>query len=77
MYIDKLDEIVNEYNNSCHKTIKMKPAEVKSSTYIDFNVENNDEDHKFEVGDFLRISQYKSIVKGFNRKEIVGTFYEK
>ena len=39
----------------------MKSADVKSSTYIDFNVDNNDKDHKFEVGDHLRMSNYKNI----------------
>ena len=37
MYIDKLDDIVNKYNNTYHTTIKMKPADVKSNTYIQFN----------------------------------------
>ena len=56
----------------------MKPVGLKSSTYIDFNVENNDEDPKFEVGDLLMISQDKNIFgKGFNRGKIVGTFCEK
>ena len=41
VYIDKLDDIVNAYNNTFQRTIKMKPVVVKSSTYIDFNVENN------------------------------------
>ena len=46
--------------------MKMKPINVKSSTYIDFGVENNDKDPKFEVGDHMRISKYKSIfVKGY------------
>ena len=36
MYLDKLDDIVNKYNNTYHSTIKMKPVHVKSSTYIDF-----------------------------------------
>ena len=36
VYIDKLD-IINKYNNTCHSTIKMKPVDVKSSTYIDSN----------------------------------------
>ena len=36
MYLDKLDDIVNKYNNTYHSTIKMKPVDVKSSTYIDF-----------------------------------------
>ena len=32
VYIDKLDDIVNKYNNTYHNTIKMKPVDVKSST---------------------------------------------
>ena len=36
MYIDKLDDIVNEYNNTYHRTINMKSADVKDNTYIDF-----------------------------------------
>ena len=36
VYIDKLDNIVNKYNNTCHRTIKMKPVDVKDNTYIDF-----------------------------------------
>ena len=43
VYLDKLDEIVNKYNNTYHSTIKMKPVDVKSSTYIDFNKENDKE----------------------------------
>ena len=46
VYIDKLNEIVDEYNNTYHRTIKMRPVNVKSSTYIDFDVENNDKDPK-------------------------------
>ena len=34
-YIDKLDDIVNEYNNTYHRTIKMKPIDVKDNTHID------------------------------------------
>ena len=41
VYIDKLDDIVNKYNNTYHRTIKMKPVDVKSNIYIDFNKENN------------------------------------
>ena len=35
VYVDKLDDIVNKYNNTYHRTIKMKPVDVKPSTYID------------------------------------------
>ena len=61
VYINKLDDIVNEYNNTYHRTIKMKPVDVKDNTYIDFKKEVNDKDPKFKVGDHVRISQYKNI----------------
>ena len=35
VYMDKLDDIVNEYNNTYHRKIKMKPIDVKDNTYID------------------------------------------
>ena len=42
LYIDKLDDIVNEYNNTYHRTIKMKPIDVKDNTYINISKEVND-----------------------------------
>ena len=64
--IDKLDDIVNEYNNTQHRTIKMKPVDVKDNAYIDFEKEVNDKDPKFKVGDHVRISKYKNIfAKGY------------
>ena len=66
LYIDKLDNIVDEYNNTYPRTIKMKPVDIKDNTYIDFNKEVNDKDPKFKVGDQVRISQYKNIfAKGY------------
>ena len=59
MYIDKLDDIVHEYNNTYHRTIKMKPVDVKNNTYIDPNKEVNDKDPKFNIGDHVRILKYK------------------
>ena len=59
VYINKLDYIVDEYNNTYHRTIKMKPVDVKDNTYIDFEKEVNDKDPKFKVGDHVRISKYK------------------
>ena len=44
MYVDKLDDLVNKYNNRYHNTIKMKAVVVNSSTYLDFNQENNTDD---------------------------------
>ena len=66
MYIDKLDDIVDEYNNIYHTTIKMKPFDVKDSTYINADKEINYKDPKFKVGDRVIISKYKNIfAKGF------------
>ena len=42
VYIDKLNDIVNKYNDTYHSTIKLKPVDVKSNLYIDFNKENNE-----------------------------------
>ena len=66
MYIDKFDDIVNECNNTYHRTIKMKPVDVKDITYIDSNKEVNDKDPIFKVGDHVRTSKYKNIfAKGY------------
>ena len=51
MYIDKLDDIVNKYNNKYHISNKMKPADVKWNTYIDSSKEINNKDPKFRIGD--------------------------
>ena len=66
MYINKLDDIVHEYNNKKHRTIKMKSIDDKDNTYVDTGKEVNDNDPKFKVGDPVRISKYKSIfAKGY------------
>ena len=66
VYIHKLDDIINEYNNTYHTIIKMKPIDVKDNTYIDSSKEVNDKDVKFKVGDHVRTSKYKSIfAKGY------------
>ena len=61
VYIDKLDDIVNKYNNTWHSTIKMKPVNVKSSTCIDSSKKFNDKYPKFKIGDTVRISKYENI----------------
>ena len=61
VYVDKSDDIVNEYNNTYHRTIKMKPVDVKDNTYIDFEKEVNEKDPKFKVGDYVRIYKYKNL----------------
>ena len=66
VYIDKLYDIVGEYNNTYHRTIKLKPIDVKDNTYIDFVKKVNGNDPKFKVGDHVRISNYKNIfAKGY------------
>ena len=66
VYIDKLDDIVNEYNNTYHRTIKMKHVDIKDNIYIDFRKEVNDKDPKFKIGDHVRISKSKNIfAKGY------------
>ena len=66
VYIDKLDKIIDEYNNTFHKAIKMKPVDVKDNTYINFVKEINDKDPKLKVGDHVRISKYKNVfTKGY------------
>ena len=66
MCINKLNDIVDKYNNTYHTTIKMKPIDVKDNTYINTDKEINDKDPKFKVGDHVRISKYKNIfAKGY------------
>ena len=93
VYIDKLDDIVNGYNNTYHRTIKMKPADVNNNTHIDFKKKVNDKDPKFKVGDHVRISKYKNIFakgympnwskevfvtkKGKNKKKLLEHFMKK
>ena len=68
VYIDKLDDIVGEYHNTYHRTIKMKPFDVKDNTHIDFEKEFNDKDRKFKIGDHVKISNYKNIfAKGYTK----------
>ena len=83
VYIDKLDDIVNKYNNT-YRTVKMKPVDVKDNTYIDSSKEVDDKDPKFKVVDHVRISKCKNIfAKGYTpnwSKEIfviIWASYEK
>ena len=66
MYIEKLDDIVKEYDNTYHTSIKIKPVDVKDNTYINFKKEINKKDSKFKVSDYVRISKYKNVfAKGY------------
>ena len=61
VYIDKLDDILNKYNNTYYSTIKMKPVEIKPTTYIDSSKKIYDEDAKFKIDDIVRISKYRNV----------------
>ena len=69
LYIDKLNDVVNKCNNTYHNTIKMKPVDVKDNTFFDFVKGSNNEDLKFKIGDYVRISKNKNIfAKGYTPK---------
>ena len=72
MYVNKLDDVVNEYNSTYDSTIKMKPIEFRDNAYIGSIKEVNDKNSKFQVGDHVRLWKYKnSFAKGYtpNRSE--------
>ena len=71
VYIDNLNDIVNENNNTYHRTIKLKPVDVEDNTYTDFNKEVNDKDPRFKVGDHVRISKLmmKKFLDHFMKKD--------
>ena len=60
VYFDMLDDIVNKYNNTVHRTIKMRPIDVTDDSYAEYNKDFNKKDPKFKVGDHIRILKYKS-----------------
>ena len=60
-YFDVLDGIVDEYNNTYHRTIKMKLIDVNSDSFAEYNEASNEKDPKLKVGDYVRISKYKNI----------------
>ena len=66
VYFDVFNDIVDKYNNTYHRTIKMKPIDVKRDSFAKYNEESNEKDPKFKVGDHVRISKYKNIfAKGY------------
>ena len=67
-----------EYNKTYHRLIKMKPADVKDNTYIDFKKEVNDKNPKSKVGDHVRISKYKNVfAKGYTSNWFEEVFVNK
>ena len=63
MYIVQLDNIANTYKRTYHSTNKMKPANAKVSTCINFSKEINDQNTKFKIGDMVRISNTKTFLQ--------------
>ena len=61
VYFDVLDNIVNKYNNTVHRSIKMKLIDVTSDSYAEYNEDSNENNLKFKVDDHVRISKYKNI----------------
>ena len=59
VYFDVLDDIEDKYNNTVHKTIKMKPIDVTDDSYVEYSEDSNKKDPTFKVGDHVRISKYK------------------
>ena len=65
VYFNVLDDIVNKYNNTVHR-MKMKPIEVTSDSFAEWNEKSNKKSPKFKVNDHVRISKYKNIfAKGY------------
>ena len=61
VYFNVLDDIVDKYNNTYHKTIKMKPIDVEDDSFAEYNEQSKEKDPKFKVGDHVRISKFKNI----------------
>ena len=66
IYFNVLDDIVKNYNNTVHSSIKMKPKDVKNNNLTEYSEEFNKKDPKFKIEDYVRISKYKNIFsKGY------------
>ena len=68
VFFDVLDDIIDKCNNTAHRSIKMKPIEIASGSYAEYNKDSNERDPKFKVGNHVRISKYKNIFgKGYTQ----------
>ena len=75
VYYDVLDDVVDEYNNTKHSTIKMKPKDVGNNKRVYFD-KNNEKDSRFKIGDRVRISKVKNIfAKGYTPNWSTETIY--
>ena len=60
VYFDVLGYIVNKYNNTFQRSIKMKPIDITSDSYAEYYEDSNEKGPKFKIGDHVRISKYKN-----------------
>ena len=68
VYFNALDDIVNKYNNTVHRTIKMKPIDITSDSYAEYSEDSNETKPKFKVCDRVRMSKCKNIfAKGYTQ----------
>ena len=66
VYFNIFNDVVDNYNNTYHRTIKMKPSDVRSDSCTEYSVDYNEKDPKFKVGYHVRISKYKNtFAKGY------------
>ena len=66
VYFNVLNDTVDKYNTTYHKTIKTKPIDAKRDSFAEFNEDSNETDPKFKVDDHVTISKYKNIfAKGY------------
>ena len=72
-YFDVLDGIIDIYNNTYQSNIKMRPADIKSNSYVEYNVDSKAKHAKFKTCDHLRISKYKNI---FGKRYALNCFKE-
>ena len=78
VYFGVLDDIVDKYKNTYHKTFKMKPIDVENDSFVECNEESNEKDPKFKIGDHVRISKYKNtFAKGYASNWSEDTFIVK
>ena len=61
IYFNVLDDIVKKYNNTVHRTIKIKPIDVTSDSYAEYNEDFNEKDPKFKVGDYVRFQNKEDV----------------
>ena len=75
VYFDVLDDIVKKYNNTVHRTIKIKPIDITSDSDAEHNEDSNEKDPRFKIGNYVGISKYKNIfAKGHTENWSEGIF---